>query len=87
MLCCAHNPDVAWSSSVDENGAYLIDRSPEYFEPILNYLRHGQLVLNKGINPQGKFKHNGRKGHSTGRTQVNAKECTDRSTVLLYRDT
>ncbi|XP_064601347.1 BTB/POZ domain-containing protein KCTD9-like [Liolophura sinensis] len=45
--------DVAWSSSVDENGAYLIDRSPEYFEPILNYLRHGQLVLNKGINPQG----------------------------------
>ncbi|XP_069140949.1 BTB/POZ domain-containing protein KCTD9-like [Argopecten irradians] len=44
---------VTWHSSVDESGAYLIDRSPRYFEPILNYLRHGQLVLDKNINPQG----------------------------------
>ncbi|XP_033756083.1 BTB/POZ domain-containing protein KCTD9-like isoform X1 [Pecten maximus] len=44
---------VTWHSSVDESGAYLIDRSPRYFEPILNYLRHGQLVLDKDINPQG----------------------------------
>lgn len=47
-------PDV-WGNKQDENGAYLIDRSPEYFEPILNYLRHGQLIINEGINIRGKF--------------------------------
>ena len=30
-----------------------MDRSPEYFEPLLNFLRHGKLILNEGINPQG----------------------------------
>uniref|UniRef100_A0A2I2ZP36 KHA domain-containing protein n=1 Tax=Gorilla gorilla gorilla TaxID=9595 RepID=A0A2I2ZP36_GORGO len=34
-------------------GAFLIDQSPEYFEPILNYLRHGQLIVNDGINLLG----------------------------------
>ena len=42
-----------WHSSVDSSGAFLIDRSPKYFEPILNYLRHGELVLDKDANPQG----------------------------------
>uniref|UniRef100_A0A2K5NFS6 KHA domain-containing protein n=1 Tax=Cercocebus atys TaxID=9531 RepID=A0A2K5NFS6_CERAT len=37
----------------DHRGAFLIDRSPEYFEPILNYLRHGQLIVNDGINLLG----------------------------------
>ncbi|KAL5021287.1 hypothetical protein ScPMuIL_000442, partial [Solemya velum] len=45
--------NVAWYSQVDENGAYLIDRSPHYFEPILNHLRHGQIILDKNINPEG----------------------------------
>lgn len=40
-------------SSIDKNGAFLIDRSPTYFEPILNYLRCGQLVFDKHINPRG----------------------------------
>lgn len=40
-------------SATDETGAYLIDRSPEYFEPILNYLRHGNVILDKNINPKG----------------------------------
>lgn len=40
-------------SNVDETGAYLIDRSPTYFEPILNYLRNGQLVYDTNVNPQG----------------------------------
>lgn len=40
-------------SNLDKNGAYLIDRSPKYFEPLLNYLRTGQLIYDKNINPQG----------------------------------
>ncbi|XP_059469970.1 BTB/POZ domain-containing protein KCTD9 [Neocloeon triangulifer] len=37
----------------DSEGAYLIDRSPQYFEPILNYLRHGKLVYNSNVSPEG----------------------------------
>ena len=42
-----------WNSARDEQGAYLIDRSPTYFEPILNYLRCGDLVLDAGVSPRG----------------------------------
>ena len=45
--------NVRWRSTMDETGAYLIDRSPVYFEPILNYLRHGRLILDGSINPEG----------------------------------
>lgn len=37
----------------DETGAYLIDRSPDYFEPLLGYLRHGSLILDRHLNPAG----------------------------------
>ena len=45
--------DDLWHNTLDSSGAILIDRSPKYFEPILNYLRGGELVVDKGINLQG----------------------------------
>jgi len=40
-------------SCQDSTGAYLIDRSPKYFEPILNYLRTGNLIIDPNVNPEG----------------------------------
>ncbi|EDW83712.1 uncharacterized protein Dwil_GK13533 [Drosophila willistoni] len=45
--------NVIRPSERDEQGAYLIDRSPHYFEPILNYLRHGQFVCDAQISIKG----------------------------------
>ncbi|KAH3743979.1 BTB/POZ domain-containing protein KCTD9 [Pelomyxa schiedti] len=44
-----------WDSTRDSQGNILIDRSPEYFEVILTYLRGGSLVINQGLNPLGVF--------------------------------
>lgn len=37
----------------DERGAYLIDRDPIYFQVILNYLRHGHLLLSRDTTEEG----------------------------------
>lgn len=53
MLSHMFSDRDGWGNKRDHRGAFLIDRSPEYFEPILNYLRHGQLIVNDGVNLLG----------------------------------
>jgi len=38
----------------DENGAFLIDRDPSYFGPVLNFLRHGKLVVENHLTLEGR---------------------------------
>jgi len=38
----------------DENGAFLIDRDPSYFGPVLNFLRHGKLIVENHITLEGR---------------------------------
>ena len=45
--------NTSWHSATDSRGAYLFDRSPDYFEPILNFLRHGRLIINPTVNSEG----------------------------------
>ncbi|EDV27711.1 uncharacterized protein TRIADDRAFT_20754 [Trichoplax adhaerens] len=53
FLCrlCNNDPDLP--SDKDENGAYMIDRDPRYFRPILNFLRHSKLIIDKDIPLEG----------------------------------
>jgi hypothetical protein len=53
FLCrlCQDDPDLP--SLKDDTGAYLVDRDPRYFPVILNYLRHGKVIVEPTLNPDG----------------------------------
>lgn len=46
-----NSTNIQWDR--DERGAYLIDRDPGFFQSVLNYLRHGKLILSRDLSEEG----------------------------------
>ena len=55
MLANMFTNDQLEPCQKDDQGNYLIDRSPKYFEPLLNYLRYRKLIIDPGVNVQGVY--------------------------------
>jgi len=47
------NEEADLPTDRDENGAFMIDRDPRYFSPILNYLRHGKVIIDNDLSTEG----------------------------------
>eukprot|EP00045_Choanoeca_perplexa_P015772 m.203627 g.203627 ORF g.203627 m.203627 type:complete len:738 (+) comp17075_c0_seq9:326-2539(+) len=42
-----------WKTNTDDQGAIRLDRNPQYFEPLLGYMRDGTFILNPGLSARG----------------------------------
>ena len=56
MIARMFSENSPWQHRRDPvDNSILVDRSGKYFEPILNYLRHGVLVIDDGISTSGLY--------------------------------
>lgn len=53
FLCRICQDEHLIDSLKDTTGAFLIDRDPTYFSPVLNYLRHGKLIIDRNVAEEG----------------------------------
>lgn len=53
FLCRICHDEQLIDSMRDSTGAFLIDRDPNYFSPVLNYLRHGKVIIDKNLMDEG----------------------------------
>eukprot|EP00117_Sycon_ciliatum_P029942 scpid82061/ scgid5315/ BTB/POZ domain-containing protein KCTD9 len=53
MFSTSIENDWSWGSAIDSSGSYLIDRSPNYFHHLLDYLRVGKIFEDKTSILQG----------------------------------
>lgn len=44
---CSNSTNIDFER--DFRGAYMVDRDPTFFQPILNFLRTGKLILNRDV--------------------------------------
>ncbi|KAF2073170.1 hypothetical protein CYY_005523 [Polysphondylium violaceum] len=53
MLELMFKKDSTWKHHRDDNGCILIDADPRYFLIILNFLRHGEIIVEPNLNYYG----------------------------------
>ena len=54
MLAKMFEHEGAWQpGKKDKDGAYLIDGNPKYFEPILQFLRRGKVIIDPEVSHEG----------------------------------